>query len=409
MIENYIERDIRKNVIDDLDKKEALLIIGPRQSGKTTFLLSLQEYLKSKRKQTIFLSLEDPDIYSSLNKHPKNLLIYLPKINERVFVFIDEIQYLENPSGFIKFFVDLYNEKVKLIVSGSSAFYIDRKFKDSLVGRKRIYTLYPFSFREFLKAKKANEYLQYFDSMDFFLTGKKRKIPKSIRRDLEIFLIEYAVWGGYPRVVLAENEMEKKNLLLDLYGSFLRKDLYDAKIHYQTKFYSLLKIMASQIGSLVNANELSGTLDISKDTVANFLYVMQKAYIIKLIRPFFTNVRKELTKMPKNYFIDTGLRNSIINDFRTLPERNDKGNILENLFLSLFIRRFEDFEVNYWRSFTKSEVDFVVKSKWAFEVKVFGKKFSRKKYSYFLKNYSTIKFNMIEFSSEKNLDYFDFV
>ena len=123
-----------------MDSPESLLLLGGRRVGKTTILRQIQAKLELKNKANFFLNLEDPDYLKLLNESPKNLLkIISPNLRKLNYVFIDEVQYLKNPSNFLKYFYDEYSGKIKLIVAGSSAFYIDQKFTDSLAGRKKYF------------------------------------------------------------------------------------------------------------------------------------------------------------------------------------------------------------------------------------------------------------------------------
>ena len=149
-----ILRDITKKAQNYLDTEEILLFIGSRQAGKTTILKQLENFLQKNGQRTYFLNLEDPDYLTLLNDSPKNIFkIFSIDLNERNFIFIDEVQYLKNPSNFLKYIYDEHKEKIKLCVSGSSAFYIDEKFKDSLAGRKKIFNVPTISFKEFLRFK----------------------------------------------------------------------------------------------------------------------------------------------------------------------------------------------------------------------------------------------------------------
>ena len=142
-----IKRDIIKEVENYLKSDEMLIFVGARQAGKTTILKQIKEDIESNGCVCYFLNLEDPQYLSLLDEHPRNLLkIFTLDLEAKSFVFIDEIQYLKDPSNFLKYIYDEYQGKIKLIVSGSSAFYIDKKFKDSLAGRKKIFHVSTLSF-----------------------------------------------------------------------------------------------------------------------------------------------------------------------------------------------------------------------------------------------------------------------
>lgn len=147
---------------------------------------------------------------------------------------------------------------------------------------------------------------------------------------LKYLFDEYLTWGGYPRVVLTFSSEEKQEILKELVYSYVKKDIFEAKIRQDEDFYRLFKILAGQVGSLVNSHELAATLNLSKTAVDNYLYVLQKSFHIRLVRPWFKNLRKELIKMPKVYFTDPGLRNFLVNDFQPWFSRKDQGQLLEN-------------------------------------------------------------------------------
>ena len=402
MVERKLENSIDKN----LDNDYILIIVGARQVGKTFLLKKLSKKLFQSGKKVYFHTLEDPEILSDLNSHPENIFNYIPK-NEKLFLLLDEIQYLKNPTNFLKYIYDLYSDNVKLIVTGSSAFYIDRKFKDSLAGRKRIFILNTFSFAEFLIAKRRND-LTEFIRTNFFHNKTKTKYPKNIKRELIIYLNEYIKFGGYPRVVLEEDKNEKILILKELYSSFLKKDITEYGIKNEIAFFKLLKILAHQIGNLANVNELAKTLNIAYDTVKNYLYLLEKSFIIKSIQPFSNNVRKELTKMNKYYFYDLGFRNVLFNRFDELLIGEQGGNFLENLFFKFIIDNgIED--IKFWRTIDKKEIDFIIDEKYAFEIKLNPENVRARKYSKFIEKYPEIKFNFVTFNSASYLDICDFL
>lgn len=386
-----ILRDLTLNIKDYLLKDEILLIIGPRQAGKTTVLHQIEDIIRSQNIPCFFLNLEDPDYLSLLNKSPKNLLNIFPiDLNKRTFALIDEVQYLDNPTNFLKYFFDEYRDKIKIIASGSSAFYLDKKFKDSLVGRKIIFNLLPLSFKEFLRFKEEEN-----------LSAKEFKnLTLSEQETIRRFYPEYIIYGGYPRVVLS-NQEEKIDVLRDIAYSYIKKDIFEAGIRQEEIFYKLFKLLANQVGNLVNSSELANTLDVSKTAIDNYLYLMQKSFHIALIKPFFKNIRKELTKMPKVFFIDLGLRNFFKNDFRFLKDRDDFGQLLENAIFRQLIEKYNKEEIKYWRTIQQREIDFIVGENLAFESKVQIKGVKIKDYQQFLDFYPQFKLSFISLFFDK--------
>jgi len=370
---------------------EILVFIGPRQAGKTTVLKQIKNDLEKQGETCFFLDLEDPEYLGLLNQSPKNLFkIFSINSARKNFVFVDEVQYLNNPSNFLKYLFDEHKEKLKLIISGSSAFYLDRKFKDSLAGRKKIFNVYTLSFREFLKFKKEDDLAK----KDF------GKISLEEKSKVSLYYHEFMVFGGYPRATLASLE-DKKDILKEIAYSYIKKDIYEANIRQDEMFYKLFKILADQAGNLVNASELANTLNLSKTAIDNYLYVMQKSFHLALIRPFFQNIRKEITRMPKVYFYDSGLRNFFVNDFSQFETRNDKGQLLENAVFRQLLEKYDTDEIKFWRTIDQKEIDFIAGDS-ALEVKTDSGKFREKKYKLFLENYPDKKLSFVSLDIEAN-------
>ncbi len=389
-----------------LSHPQHTILVGARQVGKTTLVKQLGNLLEKEGEQFHFLTFEDPTILKSINKHPENIFNYtrlpadLPD-NKRLFLIIDEVQYAENPSNFLKLLYDKYAAKIKIIATGSSAFYIDKNFKDSLAGRKQVFELYPLDFGEFLHFKKEDRLLDEWEEMQsrkLYQSPQKHKINKMFG--------EYLVYGGYPAVVLANTEKEKQALLGELVNSFMKKDALEAGIREELKFFQLARILADQAGQLVNQHELGNTLQMSGKTVENYLYLLKKSFIIHLMPPLFGNIRKELTKMPKVFFNDNGLRNALVNNYTLPSNRADKGMLLENYVYTRLRGLYGQDALYYWRTADGNEVDFIAEKSFrkgfAYEVKYNDLTFKLSKYKKFMKAYSGFPLNLV--SKEVNLE-----
>lgn len=158
---NQLERKLLKPILRHLPDKEFIIITGARQTGKTTLLSQVQNHLIAQGKKSVFyLTLEDPAILSRLNQHPEYIFDFtIRKEGEKVFVLIDEVQYLDNPSNFLKLLYDKHHKNLKIVATGSSAFYIDQKFTDSLAGRKKLFELYTLDLEEYLLFRSGNNTL----------------------------------------------------------------------------------------------------------------------------------------------------------------------------------------------------------------------------------------------------------
>jgi predicted AAA+ superfamily ATPase len=389
-------RNIISKIKKVLPRDEFVILTGARQTGKTSILIILKNYLEKKRSQCHYFNLENTEYLKLLNKHPFNIFELIPKSKTKQIIFIDEIQYLDNPTNFLKLLYDEKRNKIKIIASGSSSFYLDKKFKDSLVGRKFLFEAYPLSFDEFLIFNEKEELLKEIK--------KNKKLSFYYQKKLNEHWKKYLIFGGYPKVALAKDASVKKIMLEEIGSSYIKKDVVDAGIKNTDKYFSLLKILAGQTGELVNSQELSKTLQMANKTVEEYLYVIKKSYQAAFIKPFYSNIRKELTKMPKVYFYDFGLRNFFLNDYRAIEKRTDKGAYLENIVFKKFLNQTESLDkIKFWRTQDKNEVDFIIGNK-AFEVKFNQASFRASKYKKFKQKYPDIKLRLIDYKSLEYLE-----
>lgn len=382
-----LRRKKYKIILDHISKKEFTILIGARQIGKSTMLKQLFEELKSQDKTVYFINLDRKNILEELNQNPENIFKICPIENEkRIIVFIDEIQYLDDATNFLKLLFDEYSDKIKIVATGSSAFYIDKQFNDSLAGRKKIFQMGTLDFEEFLLFKNRMDLVEEIEQL------RNKKKTKSIKEN-EIWAIfdEYATYGGYPAVILEQKIEEKLELLREIRDSYIKRDILESGVSDEGKFYRMLMLLASQSGNLLNVNEISNTLRISNATVENYLYILQKCFHISLVKPFYNNLRKELTKMPKVYINDLGLRNILINYFSPMEQRADKGAVLENLVFKILSETYSLDQLKYWRTADGNEVDFILETSYlkgfSIEVKFNEQDAKPKKYNKFIQNY----------------------
>ena len=389
-----INRKKYQDLLSHVQKREHTILTGARQTGKSTLLRALAEHLKVSGEQIVLLNLERKDILFELNQSPESVFKYIPQNTlHRSYVLIDEIQYLDNATNFLKLLYDEHADYLKIIATGSSAFYIDRQFKDSLAGRKKIFELHTLDFEEFLLFKNQENLLK---DLQAIRAGIIRR--SVLEEQLWAALEEYLTYGGYPAVVLEALPKDKIERLQEIRDSFVKRDILEAGITDETKFYRLMMLLASQTGSLLNTNELANTLRLTHPIAEQFLYVLQKSFHIGLVKPFFQNLRKELIKMPKVYFNDLGLRNVLINYFAPLEQRADKGALLENYVYRRLLERTPKDQslggpIKFWRTADGNEVDFVIEetafSGRAIEVKFNPTEAKSNKYKKFTEAYPT--------------------
>ncbi|MHB8362149.1 MAG: ATP-binding protein [Patescibacteria group bacterium] len=345
-----IIREIYKNLEKHLSKKEITLIVGARQTGKTTLMLLLEEKLKKRSKKTIFLSLDNEQDREYF-KSQAGLINFL-KLNlgdSKGYVFIDEIQRKDNAGLFLKGIYD-QNFPYKFIVSGSGSLELKEKIHESLAGRKEIFEVMPISLKEFINYK--TEYKYENKIMDFF------KYDKNLPQQL---FEEYVKYGGYPRVITSETHDDKVSSIREIYTSYIEKDIMNLlNIQKSESFSNLITILSSQIGQIVNYSELSSTLDLDINTIKRYLWYLRKTFINIKVSPYFKNIRKELIKAPVFYFMDLGMRNYAFNRLSYFNLLQDGGFLFQNLVLLLLKDKYPDTKINYWRSKGGSEVDFIL-------------------------------------------------
>src|SRR3989338_795584 len=347
-----IKRDLFKSMRTHLSQKEITLIIGPRQAGKTTLMKALEWGLRQNGEKTLFLSLDiETDSRFFASKVSLLQKIQLEIGAAKGYVFIDEIQRKENAGLFLKGIYDM-DLPYKFIVSGSGSLELKEKIHESLAGRKRVFELGTVSFEEFVHFKSQyryeNKLHEFFDLH-----------PAQAR----IFLEEYINFGGYPRVITAETRFEKQKINAEIFQSYIEKDIsYLLNVQKTENFTALVRLIASQIGNLVNYSELSATLGLSHETVKHYLWYLEKTFVLKKVTPFFSNIRKELTKSPSYYFCDSGMRNYIAGTMGNSLEGSDAGFVFQNFVFGLLQKHLPVGlqTINFWRTKDGAEVDFVV-------------------------------------------------
>ena len=347
---DFIYRDNIKKIFKHLGSKEISILIGPRQAGKTTIMLHIKDQLVKQGEKTLLLNIDRDDHRKYFNSQT-DLVNYLDLYfgNNKGYLFIDEIQRLESAGLFLKGIYDR-NLPYKMIISGSGSLELKEKIHESLAGRKRIFEISTITFKEFVDYKTNYRYSKRL--LDFFQYDKS--LPQTL-------FSEYFYFGGYPKVILAETIEEKKQTIQDIYQSYVEKDV-QSLIHIKKtdSFMHLVMLLSSQIGQLVNIAEISRLLNIDRGTVKLYLWYLEKTFIIDRINPYFSNIRKELTKMPIYYFNDIGLRNYIRNQFTVAPQIND-GFLFQNFVYQLLKISFQykDSLLHFWRTKDGGEVDFI--------------------------------------------------
>jgi len=325
-----IQREIEQQIDKYLQDHKVVIILGPRQSGKSTLLKMIEHKLE---KPVIWLNGDDTDTRARFENANSTSLKNLT--GECKTLIIDEAQRIENIGLNLKIIHDNINT-IKVIASGSSAFELSNKINEPLTGRKWELFLYPLSFTE------MKNHLGFLEE----------------RRLLEQRLI----YGYYPDVV--NNPGMEKEILKQLSISYLYKDILTwERIQKPYALEKLVQALAFQLGNEVSFNELGKMTGLDNETVEKYILMLERAFIVFRLPCFSRNLRNELKKSRKIYFYDNGLRNAIISHFNPLTLRNDAGALWENFMIAermkhlsynnLFVNRY------FWRTTAQQEIDYI--------------------------------------------------
>lgn len=355
MESRLFKRQVVDEIVRYLHTDDIIVVQGARQVGKTCILMYLQHLLSEQGEQTLYLDLEDSRFITLLDRGVDEFLLYLrgegfdlpayAQTGTKLFVLVDEIQYLAEPSYFMKLIAD-HHRWIKLIVSGSSSFGMKSKFKDSLVGRTVNFEIYPLSFQELLTFRDIT-----------FIPGIPLTEVKT--RELQTYYLEYILYGGYPKIVLTPEVDRKERYLQQIIDTYIRKDIRDlAEIKDVSRFNRLLEVLASQSGNLLNITELSNTCVLARQTIERYIFLLEQTYILRLVRPFYRNLRSEITKTPKVFFFDTGLMQML---WLKRLQTEIIGSVFETSLFAELVKQGNVDDITYWRTADKKEIDFVIR------------------------------------------------
>ena len=374
---------IRRYYID-LDKyikpNKVLIIFGPRQAGKTTLLKDYLRTIDGKVKyklesgdDIIIQELFGSNNFSRIKEYAKSYEL----------IVIDEAQRIKNIGQGLKIMVDEI-PGIKIIVTGSSSFELAGQVGEPLTGRKITLTLYPVSQVEL----------------------------KNLHNDYELKnrLEEHMIYGSYPEVVASDDPAEKKRILNEIVNSYLLKDIMELeRVKGSKVLLDLLRLLAFQIGNEVSLSELGRQLGLDYKTVARYLDLFEKSFVIYNLRGFSRNLRKEVTKKSKYYFLDNGVRNAVIANFNSFGLRDDTGKLWENFMVSERLKKqsYKNIYANnyFWRTWDQKEVDFIEER----EGKLFGFEFKWKDKAVKKPNEWLASYPNSEFLAVTQENYIDFV
>lgn len=340
-----IPRSLSSTLTETLTtSNKGIIVYGARQVGKTTLI---NEIIQKINLKTLTINGDQSrylDILSSRNLDKIKSLVSGYEV-----LFVDEAQRIPEIGINLKIILDNI-PLLKVFVTGSSSLDLASKISEPLTGRVWSYHLYPISFLE--------------------LSGLNSRI------ELDEALEERLIYGSYPEIFSITSDIRKKEYLLNLSDSYLYKDLLEfGGLKSSVKIRDLLKLLAFQVGSQVSLTEIGTSLGMNKDTVARYIDLLEKSFIIFRLRGLSRNLRKEVTKMDKIYFYDLGVRNILIDNLKPLKDRNDSGPLWENFLITERMKlnsyKQELVSTYFWRTYTGAELDYVEEK----EGKLFGIEF----------------------------------
>ena len=337
----YIRQKQLDNLRRTLAPGKVIVIYGARRTGKTTML---QQFLKDIDEPYLLVSGEDVTVQGYLASQSIEKLSAFIGANR--LLVVDEAQKVPNIGANLKLIVDHIPE-IRVVATGSSSFDLARSVGEPLTGRKISLKLFPLAQLEIGQIEQ--------------------------RHQTDANLESRLIYGAYPEVVLTNDNRAREQYLREIVASSLYKDVLELDgIRHATKISRLLQMIALQIGKEVSYTELGTGLGMSKNTIERYLDLLEKAFVIQKLSGFSRNLRSEITKNSRYYFLDNGIRNALINNFNPLDLRNDVGELWENYLVMERLKKQEYLleQVNnyFWRTYSQQEIDFVEER----EGKLFG-------------------------------------
>ncbi len=324
----------KQDIISVLEPKRVLVIYGPRRVGKTTML---GEYMETQKEKRVFSSTgDDIKLRNIFQSEERDQILDFARPYD--LIAIDEAQFIPSIGLGVKMMIDAFPEK-NIILTGSSSLDLSNKIGEPLTGRHFTLTLLPFS------------------------QGEMNVSRFEIENNLEKFLI----YGSYPEVLNEPDIEKKKKILMELVASYLFKDVLALEaVRSPDTLLNIVKCLAFQVGSEVSINEVAKTARTDVKTTAKYIDLLEKMFIIKKVRGFSRNLRNEISKKAKYYFLDNGVRNAIISQFNPLSLRDDIGALWENFIFMELIKKsniagsFDNYY--FWRTHTGQEIDIIKES-----------------------------------------------
>ena len=345
-LEFFVDRDIYAEIEKLIEVRHIILIQGIRRSGKSTLMRILEKELSSKygKKNVLHINFEDNRLLNLEIKDLDKIYEYFLEINQpqgRIFLLFDEIQNIEKWEKWLNSIYERQHDKVKFFITGSNSSLTRSKYATSLTGRNLTISIYPFSFKEYLRSKSIN--------IKTIRNIYNNRV--TIKSELENYLHS----GGFPEIALMQDKEIKRQLLQSYFSDIIHRDvLFKHDIKDVFYFEGLVKYLITNIGNLFSYNKLHKTFEYSISTIINYISYLRECFMIDIISYYDFSLKKQEKTNKKIYCIDNGLRNALSFKFS-----GDMGRLAENLVFIELKRRGND--IYYWNG--ANEVDFVFKNK----------------------------------------------
>ncbi len=327
-----LQRALFSKIVSDCSRQKVSLLVGARRVGKTELLLKIKEHFSN---NCVWLNGEDEDAELILKE--RTVANYTRLLMDKKLLIIDEAQYIPDIGRKVKLMIDEI-KPLHIIITGSSSFDLQQTAGEPLVGRSITNIMHPVAQMELSDTENALQTRQN--------------------------LADKLIFGSYPEVLGISSITEKQQYLKELVTTYLLKDILAFEdIRSPQKMKDLLMLLALQVGKEVSLEELGRNLGISKNTVERYLDLLSKVFVIYKRGGYSKNLRKEIVKSNRWYFVDNGVRNALINNFNLLPLRQDVGLLWENYILSERMK-YNDYRLRvvnsyYWRTYDQQEIDLI--------------------------------------------------
>lgn len=381
-MKNYINRSLYPLLEKSLTEKYISILLGPRQTGKTTLLKNLVENMKTQgvtEKDILFLNFDNPNFRTKILGQPdaffqeleQNFGEKLSGLSSKKYLFLDEAQKLPEIFDLLKILFDTYPEKIKIFVSGSSSLHLIKRTSETLVGRARLYYLAPFSWQEILFSQIEQNPLSLIDSIldDSFSEEKYLQIQAPIFRQKEsvhFSFNQYLLNGGLPEFFFITDEEKRVEALGNYLKIYLEQEIrFLPQIGDENLFLQALQIFLLRDSQILNFSKLASEIGIQRLTLKKYQTILEETFLLNSLYPYISQ-SKQAIKSPKTYFFDHGLINFSKKDFdlSDLWRLGNAGFILENITINNTLRHFANNprknDLNFWRDYAGHEIDLII-------------------------------------------------